>query len=312
MKAYVRSQHRDVEGYWDLDFHVYGQNQISAVPDELGQPSEIFLIGEALAPTQEISRSIAASARFGTAVSRLYRHMKEPTKVEQHGPYQGQKATSGNLAWGIGGKLEIELGLCAEFCIYHLMDLKDGEERLQTGTGTPALFSHRVQIVGKGPTKTLKNIPASTQNPSLVKPLFPKAMSQATKTQSALQPAEPTTLGDIALFLRSKNAGPYEVTFDVVFATNSIYQLVRDEDILNKRVVAGLLKQREEDIIWIGFFDQAMAFKVTIPRLWKGKVTPNGSRMENDIWAAQRYLPLMNMKLPNEFVARWKEIGISQ
>lgn len=201
--------------------------------------------------------------------------------------------------------MEIELGPCAEFSIYHLMDLKEGEEGLSS---TNPLFRQTVQVMGEGREKKLTNgdLEAMQTNQAA------QTQTNKTATTNGVQlrtngPYKhiPMTLGDIALFLRSKNAGPYEITFDVVFETEQIYRMVKDADILNRSNCAKLLTQKEDDIIWIGYFDQALAFKVTIPRLRRGKVVPNGSYMEGDIWAAQQYLPLMTMTLPESFVSLW-------
>jgi hypothetical protein len=228
--------------------------------------------------------------------------------MEQHGSYPGQKATSGNLAWGIGGKRQIEMGPCAEFCIYHLMNLEDGEERLRSSSCGRGLFSHTVQVLGKGQSQLLKecvpNADPIMEDSSQSK--TPKMASGPVAKPTASQQISPMTLGDISAVLRSKNAGPYEITFDVMFESERIYQMVKKVDVLDRSNIARLLGVQEQDIIWFGFFDQARAFKVTIPRLHRGKVVPNGSYMEDDIWAAQRYMPLMNMKLPEDFIAQWK------
>jgi hypothetical protein len=69
VKPYIASQHKDA-GEWQLEFHKYGQHQVSTLPNQLGQAGEVMIIGEALASTQEIANSLAATARFATAVSR--------------------------------------------------------------------------------------------------------------------------------------------------------------------------------------------------------------------------------------------------
>jgi hypothetical protein len=204
--------------------------------------------------------------------------------------------------------MEVELGPCAQFSIYHLMDLKDGEEKLSTGANTPALFSETVKTIGKGQPKISTKRDSTTaeiETSSVQATKKAKMSNGSVPKQNNAKPAIPTTLGDIALILRSKNAGPYEITFDVIFETEQTYRSVKDANMLNSSVVAKILSVQEDDIIWIGFFDQAKAFKVTIPRFRHGKVVPNGSFGESDIWAAQQYLPLMNMKLPTEFLLQW-------
>jgi hypothetical protein len=71
VKEYVASQHEDAEGSWELDFHVYGQHQISTLPLNRGQTAEVFLIGEALASTQALATSIAHVTRVAAVVSRF-------------------------------------------------------------------------------------------------------------------------------------------------------------------------------------------------------------------------------------------------
>jgi hypothetical protein len=76
VKGYVALQHGDKEAAWELDFHVYGQHQISTLPLNKGQPSEIFLIGEALASTQALATSVASLARIAVTVSESHPLMK--------------------------------------------------------------------------------------------------------------------------------------------------------------------------------------------------------------------------------------------
>jgi hypothetical protein len=188
------------------------------------------------------------------------------------------------------------------------MDLEDEEERLRVDPSSRGLFTYTVQMLGKGQPQLLKEC-VSNADPVIEhssQSKMPKTSSGPVPELTTTQQKAPITLGDISAVLRSKNAGPYEITFDVMFETERVYQMVKKVDVLDRSNIARLLGVQEQDIIWIGFFDQARAFKVTIPRLHKGKVVPNGSYMEDDIWAAQRYMPLMNMKLPEDFIAQWK------
>ncbi|KAK9770759.1 hypothetical protein SCAR479_12550 [Seiridium cardinale] len=103
IKGYVRLRHAEISGQWKVDIHVHGRNT-----------DQVFPVAEVLADPQILATSVASTTRVATA----------------HGPCPHQKATSGNFALGIGGKLEIEMGLCAESPVYHLMNLQPGEERL--------------------------------------------------------------------------------------------------------------------------------------------------------------------------------------
>ncbi|KAF2012861.1 hypothetical protein BU24DRAFT_484675 [Aaosphaeria arxii CBS 175.79] len=285
IKAYVKMQHEDVDGSWELDFHTYGRDQVSSVKDKLGELSEIFLVGEALADSQDLAASVVSTARIATI----------------HGSYLDQKATSGNLAFGIGGKTCIELGPCSKFSIYHLMDIEEGEERLRKEAVGKGLFQASTKTVGIG-----KIVPADVSSSNGV------AIQQVTVKARASSPAKgestskisrhktPTTLDDLASVLRSKNSGPYEITFDILFDDKERFELVKRSNLLNDTVISRVLATEEKNIIWSGFFDQALAYKVTIPRTRKGKVEPNGGYMENDVHGSQKYLGLLNMKLPED------------
>jgi hypothetical protein len=71
VREYVASQHEGTEGSWELGFHVYGQHQASIAPGCQSQAQEVFMIGEALASTQELATSIACMARIAVTVSLL-------------------------------------------------------------------------------------------------------------------------------------------------------------------------------------------------------------------------------------------------
>jgi hypothetical protein len=64
IRAYVEHQHPDVPGQWDLGFHVYGKGQSGP-----NGPGELFIVGETIAPTQQLATSLAAKARIAMIVS---------------------------------------------------------------------------------------------------------------------------------------------------------------------------------------------------------------------------------------------------
>ncbi|KAI8307587.1 hypothetical protein K4K61_003474 [Colletotrichum sp. SAR11_59] len=272
VKAYVKKQHPNIPGHWDLDFHTYGQGQSTP----LG-PGEVFIIAEAVAPTQELATGLVSTARIGMI----------------HGPYPGQKATSGNFAFGIAGKLEIETGPCCQFSVYHLMDLDPGEERLGS-----RLIRATVNTIGS-PNK-LKTRFVDRQAPprqQLATPSHQKQSPILTTNSQDGGKRTPQTLSDISRVLRSKNAGPYEITIDAIFESKSMFEAVKDSGLLSAEAVAHALNVSQHDIIWTGFFDPAMAFKVTIPRFRAGKRAPAGSFMENDIHGSQQHLGLSTLRL---------------
>ncbi|KXH68918.1 hypothetical protein CSAL01_04067 [Colletotrichum salicis] len=288
VKAYVKQQHKDVPGNWDLDFHTYGKEQSTPMG-----PGEIFIIAEAIAPSQELATGLVSTARIALI----------------HGPYAGQKATSGNFAFGIAGKLEIETGPCAQFSVYHLIDLKPGEERLSTTSdsqGNASILRSSVSRFGKGQgPKSSQPLPSDGESQSTDGPATNGNKAHKSPQDSSSSPESivdhPKTLSDISRVLRSKNAGPYEITIDVIFESESIFNAARESGLLSPPHVADALGISEDEIVWTGFFEPALAFKVTIPRFRGGKKASAGSFMENDIHGSQQHLGLSILKLPQDF-----------
>ncbi|KAK4961535.1 hypothetical protein LTR10_002025 [Elasticomyces elasticus] len=273
--VHVKEQLRDVEGDWQLNWHLFGKSHD-------GVPNEACIVGEALASTQQLANSVVANAKIANI----------------HLAYPGQKATSGNMGHGIGGISTIPLGQGAEFCVYHLMNLHPGEEGLDCPS---PLFRTVVEVVpalklnGKGQSAQQLEHTGSghilaRQEPPLVAPL-------------AALPDAPT-MGDIAKVVRSKNAGPYEITMDIMFEQAEVFHAVKEADFLQDDKVAALLGIRPDQIVWAGFFEQALAYKVTIPRLRYGKLAAAGGFMEDDVHGSQMYRPLLDMSLPDSLVVR--------
>lgn len=98
-------------------------------------------------------------------------------------------------------------------------------------------------------------------------------------------------LRDIASVIRSKNSGPYELTFDVIFKEFDMYNKVKAAKSINEKVFAELYNIPESDIINLVYFDPAKAVKITIVR-----PIPSGALGETDVYGAQQHSPLMNFK----------------
>ena len=96
---------------------------------------------------------------------------------------------------------------------------------------------------------------------------------------------------DIASVIRSKNSGPYELTFDVIFKEFEMYERVKEAKSINEKNFALLYNIPESDIISLVYFDPAKAVKVTIVR-----PIPSGSLGETDVYGAQQHAPLMKFK----------------
>lgn len=288
-KEYARRQN-ECDDIVDIGFHIYGIDE--AGPEIV--PNKIFVVAETLAPSQRLATGLASALRV---------HFS-------HGAYPGQKATSGNFGMGIGGRFELEVAECAEFSIYHLMTLAQGEEyaRGVDDERADGLFHWTADKIGHGTIQDYSLPPeiegvAAKQDPSngsksATTHSFP---AQTSSTTQDLKSAK--TLVDVAKVVRLKNAGPFEVTLDVMFDDPSVYKAVKSSDILTTEAIVQLYKIRVEDVVWAGFFDAAMAFKATVPRRRDGKPSCSGGFMEDDVHGSQQYGPLRNIVLPEKLIA---------
>ncbi len=100
-------------------------------------------------------------------------------------------------------------------------------------------------------------------------------------------------LVELAQVIRTKNAGPYELTLDIIFKDRDGYERVKRSNSLNAALIARLYGVPEQDILEVVYFDPACAFKATMKR-----PLPCGDLGERDIYGAQQHAPLLDLWLP--------------
>lgn len=96
-----------------------------------------------------------------------------------------------------------------------------------------------------------------------------------------------TELWELAKLIRSKNAGPFELTFDILFSTRKNFERVRDSGVLNAKRFADIYHVPEDKV---GFFahEHALAFKISIPR-----PAFSGDPDDTDVFGGQFHSPLV-------------------
>lgn len=95
-------------------------------------------------------------------------------------------------------------------------------------------------------------------------------------------------LTDLADVIRSKNSGPYEITFDVIFKDEAMFRRVAEAGAINAESFAALYHIKPEDVLGVVAFPPAKAIKITIVR-----PIPSGGLGETDVYGAQQHGPLM-------------------
>ena len=101
-----------------------------------------------------------------------------------------------------------------------------------------------------------------------------------------------TTLAELARLIRSKNAGPFELTFDVMFEDEARYSRVKRSGALTRDVVAKRYGLPAEKVKFF-YCDNALAVKASIPR-----PAIQGDLDDADGHGGQQYAPLMDIEIP--------------
>jgi len=99
-------------------------------------------------------------------------------------------------------------------------------------------------------------------------------------------------LKDYARVLRSKNAGAFVLTIDVIFASEDDYRRIIEAGVLDPDAVAAAYRVNSSDVMVIPY-PQVCSVKVTMPRRHG-----SGDVADADVYGAQQHVPLMLMPVP--------------
>jgi hypothetical protein len=100
------------------------------------------------------------------------------------------------------------------------------------------------------------------------------------------------TLGNLAKLIRSKNAGPFMLTIDVLFDDSEAFERVVAAQILTRDAMAQLFGTDPDDVE-IYVVRAALAVKVSMPR-----IVPSGSIHDTDVFGGQQFAPLVDLEVP--------------
>ncbi|MEQ8398884.1 DUF4387 domain-containing protein [Thalassobaculum sp.] len=97
---------------------------------------------------------------------------------------------------------------------------------------------------------------------------------------------------DIAKVCKSKNAGPFQLTIDVVFETRAQYDSVAATGVLNAELIGRLYGVEPAEVLFTPY-PAGLAFKATIPR-----AIPAGDLGDTDVYGCQQHAPLLEVDIP--------------
>ena len=99
------------------------------------------------------------------------------------------------------------------------------------------------------------------------------------------------TLGELARLIRSKNAGPFTLTFDIMFETEENYRRVLKSKALTPEIFARLYGVPVTEVLFVPHA-AASAIKISIPRPYI-QCDPG----DGDAYGGQQHAPLVELEV---------------
>ena len=103
----------------------------------------------------------------------------------------------------------------------------------------------------------------------------------------------PRKLMDMTTLIRSKNAGPFVMSIDIMFDDPVKYHHVKNSAVLSPQLFSELYHIPRDQVHFVSS-DAALAFKISIPR-----PIPAGDLGCTDMHAGQQYAPLLDIEIPD-------------
>ena len=100
-------------------------------------------------------------------------------------------------------------------------------------------------------------------------------------------------LSKIAKVIRSKNAGPFLLTVDIIFEDQETFARVKQSNAITAELFSKLYKTPLTDVIFTEY-TKAFAFKGTVPRR-----ISSGDLGDSDVYGAQQHAILYDVEIPD-------------
>lgn len=98
-------------------------------------------------------------------------------------------------------------------------------------------------------------------------------------------------LVELASVIRSKNAGPLTISFDLMFQTKTAYSQAARSPGLTATALAMVFDRTAQEIK-VTPYPAALAIKIAMPR-----AVVSGSPGDRDVYGAQQHLPLLSVEV---------------
>lgn len=99
---------------------------------------------------------------------------------------------------------------------------------------------------------------------------------------------------DMVDFVFSKNAGPFLITFDVLFKDEASYRMALRSGVFEREKLAPLFNVSPDRIVSIYPYDAAWVIKFTMSRQ-----VSSGTFGDNSVFGSQQWAPLIDLEIPD-------------
>lgn len=101
-------------------------------------------------------------------------------------------------------------------------------------------------------------------------------------------------LEDLCAVCRSKNAGPFLITLDMIFRDSATYSVVAREHLIDRELIADRYRIPVADVVTVEYIDHLNAVKATFKRR-----LPAGSPGDPDCYGMNQEGPLLGITFPS-------------
>jgi len=99
-------------------------------------------------------------------------------------------------------------------------------------------------------------------------------------------------LYEIARTIRSKNAGAFMITVEIIFDSPEIYQKIKRGGLISSSTISKAYNIPENSIEGFVYYDPGLGIKANFRR-----DHPSGGPGETDVYGCQQYAPLLHIEI---------------
>jgi hypothetical protein len=100
-------------------------------------------------------------------------------------------------------------------------------------------------------------------------------------------------MNELCNIVRTKNAGPFFFTLDIVFRRRDVYEAVKANNLVTRDMIAQAYGVKIDEVEVFETFDNVMAIKATLRRKIRA-----ASPGDQDVYAMNQEVPALQIRIP--------------